>query len=106
MLAVSTHDTASAVLGASGEGHFAYISSGTWPLIGTELDKPIMTKKSEQCNFTNEIGYNRSVRFLKNTMGMFLLNELRNDYKKNGIDIATQDIASLGGKGRRCRLHS
>lgn len=97
VLAVPTHDTASAVLGASGEGHFAYISSGTWSLVGTELDKPIMTKKSEQYNFTNEIGYSHSVRFLKNTMGMFLLNELRNDYKKKGIDIATKDIASLGG---------
>lgn len=100
VVAVSTHDTASAVLGASGEGRFAYISSGTWSLIGTELDKPIMTKKSEQYNFTNEIGYNHSVRFLKNTMGMFLLNELRNDYKKNEIDIATKDIASLGEKAK------
>ena len=54
-----------------------------------------MNEKSCKYNFTNEIGYNSSVRFLKNTMGMFLINEIRNDYKNKGIDIPLNKIASL-----------
>lgn len=95
VIASPTHDTASAVLGANGEGDFAYISSGTWSLIGTELNDPLMNEKSLEYNFTNEIGYGNTIRFLKNTMGMFLINEIRNDYKKHGIDIETKDIVPL-----------
>ncbi len=95
VLAVPTHDTASAVLGASGSGDFAYISSGTWSLIGTELDHKIANDKSREYNFTNEIGYNHTIRFLKNEMGMFLVNEIRNDYRNKGIDIGVDDIVPL-----------
>lgn len=95
VIAVATHDTASAVLGANGEGSFAYISSGTWSLIGTELKSPIKNEIARKYNFTNEIGYDGTVRFLKNTMGMFLLNEIRNDYKKKGITINVSNIVSL-----------
>ncbi len=95
VIAAPTHDTASAVLGASGEGNFAYISSGTWSLIGTELDEPIINEQSREYNFTNEIGFHHTIRFLKNTMGMFLLNEIRDDYKKKGIDIRVKDIVPL-----------
>lgn len=95
VLATPTHDTASAVLGANGEGRFAYISSGTWSLIGTELDEPITNELARKYNFTNEIGYNNSVRFLKNTMGMFLINEIRNDYKLKGIPIEVSDIVPM-----------
>ena len=95
VIAVPSHDTASAVLGTNGEKDFVYVSSGTWSLIGVELKEPIMNEKSCKYNFTNEIGYNSSVRFLKNTMGMFLINEIRNDYKNKGIDIPLNKIASL-----------
>lgn len=95
VIAVATHDTASAVLGANGEGSFAYISSGTWSLIGTELSEPIKNDVARKYNFTNEIGYNGTVRFLKNTMGMFLVNEIRNDYKNKGITINVKDILPL-----------
>ena len=90
--AVCTHDTGSAVLGANGISPFAYISSGTWSLIGTELDKPIINQDSLKANFTNEIGYASSIRFLKNTMGMFLINEVRNDYKAKGVEIPVSQI--------------
>ena len=93
VVAVGTHDTSSAVLGASGKGRFAYISSGTWSLIGTELKDPIITDDSRTANFTNEIGYNSTIRFLKNTMGMFLINEVRNDYEAHGVKIPVNDIA-------------
>ncbi len=95
VIASPTHDTASAVLGANGEGEFAYISSGTWSLIGTELKEPLTTNIAREYNFTNEIGYGNTIRFLKNTMGMFLINEIRNDYKVKGNEISTNDIVSL-----------
>ncbi len=100
VIAAPTHDTASAVLGAAGVGNFAYISSGTWSLIGTELQEPIMNEQSRAYNFTNEIGYGHTIRFLKNTMGMFLLNEIRNDYKKKGLDIKVEDIVPLAEKAK------
>lgn len=95
VIASPTHDTASAVLGANGEGEFAYISSGTWSLIGTELKEPLTNEKARQYNFTNEIGYGNTVRFLKNTMGMFLINEIRNDYEAKGNKISVSDIVPL-----------
>lgn len=95
VLAVCTHDTASAVLGANGKGQFAYISSGTWSLIGTEAKKPIINEESRKANFTNEIGYASSIRFLKNAMGMFLINEVRNDYASKGEEIKVSSIKPL-----------
>lgn len=95
VLAVATHDTGSAVLGANGQGEFAYLSSGTWSLIGTELNHPIINEESREDNFTNEIGYHSTIRFLKNTMGMFLINEVRNDYKERGNEIKVSEIAPL-----------
>ncbi len=95
VIAVCTHDTGSAVLGANGKGKFAYISSGTWSLIGTELNKPIINQESLTANFTNEIGYHSTIRFLKNTMGMFLCNQVRDDYEKNGVHFSVKDIATL-----------
>ncbi len=95
VVACPSHDTASAVLGASGKGTFAYISSGTWSLIGTELDSMNVSEKGFRANFTNEVGYNNTIRYLKNTMGMFLINEVRNDYKRKGIEIKVSEILSL-----------
>jgi rhamnulokinase len=64
-------------------------------LIGTELDHPIINKESLEANFTNEIGYHSTIRFLKNTMGMFLCNQVREDYQKHHIHIEVKDIVSL-----------
>ena len=76
MLAVGSHDTASAVAGtpASG-GNFAYISLGTWSLVGMELTEPVLTIESQQANFTNEAGLDGTVRYLRNVMGLWLLQE-------------------------------
>lgn len=64
VVAVATHDTASAVFSCPAkEKDFVYISCGTWSLFGTELGKPIMSEKAIAANFTNEIGYHHSVRF-------------------------------------------
>lgn len=92
VIAICSHDTASSVLGINGFNDFAYLSSGTWSLLGTELNYPLYTKESIKENFTNEIGYDFSIRYLKNTMGMFLINETRKDFKNKGIDISLDKI--------------
>ncbi len=94
VIACASHDTASAVLGANIEEDDAYLSSGTWSLLGMELKDPIITKESREKNFTNEVGYQHTIRFLKNTMGMFLINEVRNDFKKDGLIIQPGEIIS------------
>ncbi|WP_141306762.1 rhamnulokinase [Streptomyces spinoverrucosus] len=74
--AVASHDTASAVAAvpASGE-RFAYICTGTWSLAGLELDAPVLTEESRAANFTNELGLDGTVRYLRNIMGLWLLQE-------------------------------
>ncbi|MBG0850753.1 rhamnulokinase [Streptomyces spinoverrucosus] len=74
--AVASHDTASAVAAvpASGE-RFAYICTGTWSLAGLELDAPVLTEESRTANFTNELGLDGTVRYLRNIMGLWLLQE-------------------------------
>ena len=76
VVAVGSHDTASAVAGvpASGEA-FAYISCGTWSLVGVELDAPVLTPESRRANFTNEGGIDGTIRYLRNVMGLWPLQE-------------------------------
>jgi sugar (pentulose or hexulose) kinase len=76
VVAVGSHDTASAVVAvpASGE-RFAYISSGTWSLVGLELDEPVLTEAARLADFTNEGGVDGTVRFLKNVTGLWVLSE-------------------------------
>ncbi|MFD8914639.1 rhamnulokinase family protein [Streptomyces sp. NPDC059575] len=74
---VASHDTASAVAAVparAGE-RFAYICTGTWSLAGLELDAPVLTEASRQANFTNELGLDSTVRYLRNIMGLWLLQE-------------------------------
>ena len=76
LIAVGSHDTASAVAGVPAEGPgFAYISSGTWSLAGVELDAPVLTEASRAANFTNETGIDGTIRYLRNVMGLWLLQE-------------------------------
>jgi rhamnulokinase len=74
---VGSHDTASAVVGvpADGASPFAYIACGTWSLVGVELEHAILTEESRQANFTNEGGVDDRVRYLRNVMGLWLLQE-------------------------------
>ena len=77
---VTSHDTASAVLAVpSKTSDFAYISSGTWSLIGVELDQAICNEQSRAANFTNEGGYDYKVRFLKNIMGLWMIQSVRHE---------------------------
>lgn len=78
VITVATHDTASAVIGAPAIGeHWAYISSGTWSLLGAELGKPENGRQAFQENYTNEWGAYGTYRFLKNIMGLWMVQSVR-----------------------------
>jgi len=80
---VGSHDTASAVVAVpSTADDFAYISCGTWGLVGVELDAPVLTEASRAANFTNEGGVDGRVRFLHNVMGLWILSESVRDWQR------------------------
>ena len=94
VVAVGSHDTASAVAGVPARtGSFAYISSGTWSLVGTELSAPVLSDEARAANFTNELGVDGTVRFLANIMGMWVQQECLREW------VALGDEAS-GASGR------
>lgn len=85
VIASASHDTASAVVSVpSLEEDFVFISCGTWSLMGTELKKPIMDQKSKDFNITNEGGYDYTTRYLKNIMGLWLIQETRRQLARMG----------------------
>lgn len=78
VVAVAAHDTASAIASVPATGrNWAYISSGTWSLMGIEIDQPLISEEIQKLNFTNEGGVEGTTRFLKNIMGLWLLQECR-----------------------------
>lgn len=87
--AVGSHDTASAVVAipATGDGDFAYISCGTWGLVGVELDAPVLSDAGRLANFTNEGGVDGRVRYLHNVMGLWLLSESVRTWERDGQPI-------------------
>jgi rhamnulokinase len=101
---VGSHDTASAVVGVPACDHrFAYISCGTWGLVGVEIDAPILTDESRSANFTNEGGVDGTVRFLRNVTGLWLLQEsLRiwaNDDPTLDLAVLIHEASKLPGDG-------
>jgi sugar (pentulose or hexulose) kinase len=93
VIAGLSHDTAAAVAAVPADPgkRWAYLSSGTWSLLGVELEEPILTEQANQLNFTNEGGAEGTVRFLKNIMGLWILQECRRTWEKRGarFDYAT-----------------
>ena len=92
VIAVCTHDTGSAVAAAPASGDFAYISCGTWSLFGTELEKPLITEASAAVQYTNEGGYRGTIRFLKNIMGLWLIQESRREWIRRGEEVTFSDL--------------
>jgi len=100
VIAVGSHDTASAVAGVPAHGeNFAYISSGTWSLVGVELGQPVLTEASRRANFTNETGLDHTVRYLRNVAGLWLLQESTRTWQSAGLDIGQDELAAPG-RGR------
>ncbi len=87
VVAPATHDTGSAVAGAPLEENSAYISSGTWSLIGVELDEALINDEVARQNFTNEGGVYGTFRFLKNVMGLWLFESCRREWRAAGIEV-------------------
>jgi rhamnulokinase len=84
--AVGSHDTASAVVGVPAESpRFAYVSCGTWSLVGVELERPVLTGTSRRAGFTNELGVDGTVRYLRNVMGLWLLQESLRSWQAAGL---------------------
>lgn len=99
VVAVGTHDTASAVVGVPASGRdFAYISSGTWSLVGVEVDAPVLTEASRRANFTNEGGVDGRIRYLRNVGGLWLLQESLRQWASEGLDVDLTDL--LGAAAR------
>ncbi|HYI56259.1 MAG TPA: rhamnulokinase family protein [Microlunatus sp.] len=87
VVAVGSHDTASAVVAVpAADRDIAYVSSGTWSLVGLELDEPVITDASRAANFTNEGGVDGRVRFLRNVGGLWLLQECLRDWSGAGLE--------------------
>jgi rhamnulokinase len=87
VIATCSHDTGAAVAAVPGTGKgWAYLSSGTWSLLGVEAKKPIITDASREANFTNEVGYGHSIRFLKNIVGLWIQQECRRAWVLAGQD--------------------
>ncbi len=96
VISVCGHDTQSAITAVPCEsGDFAFLSSGTWSLFGTELDAPIVNEKSIAMNVTNEGGYGESTGFLKNIIGLWLIQESRRHWNRHGNDYSYADLEKL-----------
>lgn len=92
-VAVTSHDTASAVVAVPADQEdFVYISSGTWSLMGIESEQPVINDQTFKFNFTNEGGYDKSIRFLKNIMGLWLIQESRRQWIREGADVSYADL--------------
>lgn len=105
---IASHDTASAVIAVPTKAEsFIYISSGTWSLMGTELSAPIITPESQALNFTNEGGAEGKIRFLKNIMGLWLIQESRRQWKREGKEYSFGELAELAltAKPRVCLIN-
>lgn len=107
IVAPGSHDTASAVAAVpASKGSWAYLSSGTWSLIGVELPAPILTEPARRAGFTNERGVSNTIRFLRNVVGLWLLQELRRDLEREGtaFDYAQLTAAAATAQPFRSRI--
>ncbi len=102
VIAIGSHDTASAVAAvpASGDTKWAYISSGTWSLIGVEIPKAIINDKTFEYEFTNEGGVEKTIRLLKNIMGLWPIQECRRQWQREGTELSYQEITDMARKAK------
>lgn len=96
VVAGCVHDTGAAVAAVPAQGRrWAFLSSGTWSLIGVELDAPLINDDVLAANFTNEIGYGRTIRFLKNITGLWILQECRREWAREGRELSYDALTQL-----------
>lgn len=101
VIAGACHDTGAAVASVPAKGeNWAFISSGTWSLMGMELPEPILTPKALAYNFTNEGGVGETIRFLKNIMGLWLIQESRRVWQLAGERYSWSDLTAMAEAAR------
>ncbi|MDP9292614.1 MAG: rhamnulokinase, partial [Verrucomicrobiota bacterium] len=97
VIATCSHDTGAAVAAvpASDGDDWAYLSSGTWSLLGVELHEPLLDARARECNFTNEAGYGGTTRFLKNIIGLWILQECRREWSEAGDPYTYEELLRM-----------
>ena len=97
VIAGASHDTAAAVVGCPAQkgGRFAYLSSGTWSLLGVELESPLINEAARKADFSNEGGVGGTIRFLKNLTGLWILQECRRKWLKEGEKLEYADLTGM-----------
>lgn len=99
VIAVASHDTQSAVVAVpTKEEDFIFISCGTWSLFGTELQEPVINEESKRLNVTNEGGYGGKTTFLKNIIGLWLVQESRRQWQREGSDYSFGQLEEMASK--------
>lgn len=96
-----SHDTGAAVAAVpvtDESGDWAFLSSGTWSLIGAELREPLIDERARACNFTNEIGYDHRVRFLRNVIGLWLIQECRRRWAEEGMGYNYAELKKMASE--------
>lgn len=101
VIAVAGHDTQSAMASVPAlEKDFLFLSCGTWSLLGTELCEPLINKDAYNCNLTNEGGYDNKASFLKNIIGLWLIQETRRQWKKEGEELSFAEMEMLAREAK------
>ncbi len=99
VIAVGSHDTASAVAAVPAEdNNWAYLSSGTWSLMGVEVPKIIINNKTFEYEFANEGGVENTIRLLKNIMGLWLVQECKRQWQKEGVELSYAELTETAQK--------
>ena len=98
VIAPACHDTGSAIAAISARGDTAFLSSGTWSLLGTEIDAPVITDEALRLNFTNEGGVNGTTRLLKNVLGLWMLRCCRQSWAERGWECDYRELMELASR--------
>lgn len=106
VIATCSHDTGAAVASVpAGKGNWAYLSSGTWSLLGAELTSPVLTDAAREAGFTNEAGLGGTIRFLKNIAGLWVLQECRRAWEAEGESFTYDELTQLGAASKPAQAH-
>jgi len=101
VIAVAEHDTGSAVMSVPAvDGKYAYLSSGTWSLLGIEADRPVINDVTYKLNYTNEGGFNRTTRLLKNIMGLWIYQECKRTWDKAGEALSFDELEAMAAEAK------
>jgi len=106
IIAVGSHDTASAVAAVpAGDNNWAYLSCGTWSLMGVEVPQAIVNDKTFELPLTNEGGVENTIRLLKNIMGLWLVQECRRQWQRDGVDLSYAELTDMAQKAKPFAVH-